>query len=224
MTKNSAPTILITEDSALTRLNMKTLLLANSYHVDEAEDGNEAFAQIEISLPDIVLMDIGLPGVDGIQTTQTIKTKWPDLKILMLTSHEADAEVIEAFQAGANSYCIKGTDPEILLTAIQQTLEGHSWIDPRIAQAVLRHMGSQKPSEQSGSSNKDKSASERYWLTERETEILTLMTEGLNTTQLSETLCISNNTLKTHLKKIFAKLGVEDRTAAALKALKEKLV
>jgi DNA-binding NarL/FixJ family response regulator len=224
------PTVLITEDSTLTRLNLKTMLSAQGYAVTEAVDGIEAKQQVASAMPDVVLMDIGLPGIDGIQTTRQLRAQWPSLKVVMLTSHEADAEVVEAFQAGANSYCLKDTEPEHLLTAITQTLEGHSWIDPRVAQAVLRHLGSATPTAQTAplpasvAAGKAKHASDTYWLTERELEILHLMTEGLNTAQLAERLCISNNTLKTHLKNIFAKLGVEDRTAAALKAIKEHLV
>jgi DNA-binding NarL/FixJ family response regulator len=135
----------------------------------------------------------------------------------MLTSHEEEEDVLDAFSSGANSYCLKETPPEMLMHVIKSTAHGACWIDPKIARIVMSQLqpNNHKPSaEPSGLS----------LLTEREIDVLKLVTQGLNNAEISDKLCISMNTVKTHLKNIFQKLEVEDRTAAALKALKERII
>jgi DNA-binding NarL/FixJ family response regulator len=230
--------VLLVEDVLISRLSLKTTLrmanLAASNSpsepwllMGEAEDGLAAIAMVERLRPQLVLMDIGLPKLDGIQATRRIRQQFSDVQVMMLTSHEEEAEVLEAFQAGATSYCLKDAAPEAFLQALSATALGDSWIDPRIARIVLQHAltmpgeGSKAARTASGGSP---SLLAEQALTEREVEVLRLITEGLNNTEMAERLCISMNTVKTHLKNIFMKLEVADRTAAALKALKEHLV
>jgi NarL family two-component system response regulator LiaR len=204
--------IFIVEDIELTRLALKTVLTHSNFRlVGEATDGITALRLLTERQPQVVLMDIGLPGMDGIQVTRQLKATEVDSRILMLTSHEDATEILEAFWAGADSYCLKDASPETLINAIEATAGGHSWIDPRIAKVILGALPA-------------KPAHTQFDLSERELEVLKLMTEGLSNAEMSDKLCISPNTVKTHIKNIFQKLGVDDRTAAALKALKARII
>lgn len=215
--------ILIVDDSRLTRVSLKTSILQLAAEtmtvIGEAEEGRTAVELAEQLNPDIILMDIGMPMMDGITATQTIRKRRPEARIIMLTSHEEEKDVLDAFQSGATSYCLKDTTPEILVQAIRMTASGACWIDPRIARIVVSRLQPSTPA-----SGPQEEPSTFSLLTEREVEVLKLLAEGQNNTQISETLCISMNTVKTHLKNIFQKLEVEDRTAAALKALKERII
>jgi NarL family two-component system response regulator LiaR len=246
--------LMIVDDSKLTRLSLKTTLNKINTEVTligEAEDGQQAVEMAQIKQPDIILMDIGMPLLDGVQATKQIRQLLPDVKIIMLTSREDNSDVLDAFQCGATSYCLKETDPDTLIRAIRITLGGACWIDPKIAHVLIAQARPQAnpmtptvptaipvtytsprqpetpvaqhraftPS--TSSTNENPIA---YNLSEREIEVLRLITEGLNNTEITERLSISMNTLKTHIKNTFLKLGVEDRTAAALKALREHLV
>ncbi len=220
--------VLIVDDSRLTRVNIKTTLSQGAPAVrcvGEAEDGQEALQLAGTLAPDVVLMDIGMPILDGIRATQQLRERFPRMKVIMLTSHENELDILEAFRAGAASYCLKETSPDTLMNAIEMTAKGGAWIDPKIAKVVLTHLQQPTIDELSGENSGKKPQGEAVrLLTERETEVLTLITEGLNNMDIAERLCISMNTVKTHLKNIFQKLEVEDRTAAALKALKDRIV
>jgi DNA-binding NarL/FixJ family response regulator len=175
-------------------------------------------------------MDIGMPVMDGVRSTQAIKRQYPEVKVVMLTSHEDEHDVLDAFNCGANSYCLKETSPEMLVHVVLSTAHGACWIDPKIARIVMSQL---QPSdrglaqEENGDEQDQPSQMDSVGpilLTEREIDVLRLVTKGLNNAEISEKLCISLNTVKTHLKNIFQKLEVEDRTSAALKALRERLV
>jgi DNA-binding NarL/FixJ family response regulator len=137
-------------------------------------------------------------------------------KIIMLTSHDSEQNVLDALSAGANSYCMKDVEPEVLLTVIKSTHSGASWLDPRIAQIVL-----DKFVDKLGKFLKSDNMTD---LTEREIDVLSLISKGYSNQSISNELCISLNTVKTHIKNIFQKLEVEDRTQAAMKAMKEDLI
>lgn len=224
--------VLIVDDSRLTRVNLRTSLFQVKDEllvIGEAEDGKEALLMVEQLRPDVVLMDIGMPIMDGIRATQMILKQFPASKVVMLTSHDSEPDVLEAFRSGAASYCLKETSPETLIQVIKTTAQGSCWIDPKIAKVVLSSLqptalsGGIGPGSQSRGAEMS-GAGLLIPLTEREVEVLTLITEGLNNTDIAERLSISLNTVKTHLKNIFQKLGVEDRTAAALKALKDRII
>lgn len=209
--------MLVVDDSKLTRLSLKTTLNqggADLCWVGEAEDGREALQQVQALQPDVVLMDIGMPVLDGIAATQQLRQSHPELKIIMLTSHEEERAILDAFKSGATSYCLKETSPAMLGQVIRMTNNGACWIDPKIAGVFIRQV---QPVTVAASTMQNP-------LTERELDVLRLLSEGKNNQEISEGLCISMNTVKTHLKNIFMKLEVEDRTAAALKALRERLV
>lgn len=215
---------MVVDDSRLTRISIKTTLKAAQNEVElvgEAEEGTQAIDMVGKLQPHVVLMDIGMPIMDGVRATQLIKKQFPDVKVVMLTSHEDEEDVLDAFNSGANSYCLKETPPDMLVHVILSTAHGACWIDPKIARIVMSQLQGERNGAKSEASEE---TSVLALLTDREIDVLKLVTQGLNNAEISERLCISMNTVKTHLKNIFQKLEVEDRTAAALKALKERII
>jgi DNA-binding NarL/FixJ family response regulator len=216
--------VMVVDDSRLTRLSVKTMLKSAHNEIElvgEAEEGHQAIEMVGKLMPDVVLMDIGMPIMDGVRATQAIKKQYPSVKVVMLTSHEEEDDVLDAFSSGANSYCLKETPPEMLVHVVLSTAHGACWIDPKIARIVMSQL---QPSDRNSKIEAGEESIGIALLTEREVDVLKLVTKGLNNAEISEKLCISMNTVKTHLKNIFQKLEVEDRTAAALKALKERIV
>ncbi len=218
--------ILVVDDQRLTRMSLKATIETNKEElllVGEAEEGREAIELTAKLKPDIILMDIGMPILDGVRATQEIRKKHPDIKIIMLTTHESEADILDSFRSGANSYCLKDTSPEALIQALISTANGACWIDPKIARVVI----SNSITPIANDSNPTAEAPEPSTfslLTPREIDVLKLIAEGKNNTEITETLCLSKNTIKTHIKNIFQKLEVEDRTAAALKAIRERII
>lgn len=220
--------ILLVDDSRLMRVSLKTTLsqAADIEIVGEAEEGRQGVELAGQLKPDVILMDIGMPIMDGIKATQLIRDKQLAARVIMLTSHESDQDVLDAFQSGATSYCLKDTEPEALLQIIRSTAAGACWIDPKIARVLVSQVSQQVATAAMpvSQSQEDGLPSTLSLLSDREIDVLKLITEGLNNTEIAERLSISMNTVKTHVKNIFLKLEVEDRTAAALKALKERIV
>ncbi|MEB3286847.1 MAG: response regulator transcription factor [Vampirovibrionales bacterium] len=217
--------VLIVDDSKLMRVSLKTAIeqTQDMACVGEAADGREGVYLTGQLKPDIVLMDIGMPILNGIAATREIRKQFPQSKVVMLTSHEGDSDVLDAFQSGATSYCLKDTPPEQLMQIIRTTAGGACWIDPKVARVLVTQVS--RPLPDSSLTQAEALQTDLLIpLSEREVEVLRLITEGKNNAEIAELLSISNNTVKTHVKNIFQKLGVEDRTAAALKALKERLV
>jgi DNA-binding NarL/FixJ family response regulator len=159
-----------------------------------------------------------MPIMDGIQATKQINTLGISTKIIMLTSHDNEQDVFDAFTAGANSYCMKDIEPDMLSTVIKSTFNGASWLDPRIAKIVLQNFG--KKSSPEGSHKNQ----EEMVLTDREIDVLHLIAKGYSNSEISKELCISMNTVKTHIRNVFHKLEVEDRTQAAMKAMKKDII
>jgi two-component system, NarL family, response regulator LiaR len=229
-TQESPTTVLIVDDSKLTRVSLKSMLRKSVMPLQlygEAEDGQQALELLatETLPPQVILMDIGMPILDGIKTTEIVRQRYPNVNIIMLTSHESDEDILAAFRSGATSYCLKDTAPEKLQEVILGSANGSRWIDPRIARVVLNLL--EPTSTQSRTTSQQDLKGNTLGavpLTERELDVLKLLSEGRNNAEISAMLFISMNTVKTHLKNIFQKLEVEDRTAAALKALKKQLV
>ena len=211
--------ILIVDDSKLTRVGLRTTfkLLEGMEVIGEAENGQQGVEMAITNHPDVILMDIGMPILDGIQASKLINKENLNSKIIMLTSHDNEQDVFDAFSAGAHSYCMKDIEPEMLATVIRSTYNGASWLDPRIAKIVLQNFN--KPAEST-----EKQSSDEVVLTEREIDVLHLIARGYSNSEISNELCISMNTVKTHIRNIFHKLEVEDRTQAAMKALKKEII
>lgn len=220
--------VMVVDDSKLTRISLKTMLAEASglEWVGEAEEGQQAVSKVLPLKPDVILMDIGMPILNGIEATRQIRQTDPQTKIIMLTSHESDEDVLDAFQSGATSYCLKDTPPEQLVTIIKTTAGGACWVDPKIARVLVSQVN---PRPADAKANHSPTAHGKPGiplvpLSERELEVLRLMSDGKNNSEIAGDLSISANTVKTHIKNIFQKLEVEDRTAAVIKALKDRLV
>jgi len=217
---NNKLKILLVEDHALTRFGLKTALESVDFvdSVIESEDGESSVALVQEHQPDLVLMDLGLSGINGIQATKLIKEIDKNLKIIILTSHNAEDEILEALKVGANAYCLKDISPKRLLQVIETVAEGAAWLDPSIAELVLGRINS------SGSKNLNTDLVEEINLTERESQVLKLIVDGLSNAEIAEQICVSIYTVKAHVCNILQKLSVEDRTKAAIKALKYNIV
>lgn len=213
--------VLIVDDQDIARLGLRVTIseFPDVIIVGEAEDGYSAIRQFPSLNPDVILMDIGLPGIDGIETTRRIKSEHKDVRVLMLTSRDHENEVTAAFSAGADGYCLKETAAEQIAAAIRAVHEGIVWMDPLIAKRALTVCA--KPA---GKAAKVSDKSARATLTKREFEILNLVVQGLSNKQIAEKLVITVDTVKNHMRYVLAKLAVSDRTQAAVKALKDGLL
>lgn len=213
--------ILIVEDHELTRFGLKTTFegvdyVEAIYEAESAEKALEIFDSVPI---DVIIMDLGLPGMNGIEATQKIRSRKKDVKVIMLTSHNDEKEVISSLKAGANAYCSKEINPQRLITVVQSVADGAAWFDPSIAHIVLKASCQAQVQEDNSAEN-----AKKYDLTARESQILKLMTEGYSNMEIAQILVISINTTKAHVANILQKLEVDDRLQAALKALKNKIV
>lgn len=206
--------ILIVEDDPLMQLGLEQVLGDYPQYelIGQVEDG---YLGVETALrlqPDLIIMDIGLPRLDGILATQQIKEQLPTVKVVMLTSHTLQTEVLASLSAGADSYCVKGASVERLIVAINSASEGGTYLDPQIAKLVLNNL--QKPINNPLINH----------LSERELEVLRLIVEGKSNNEIAQDLYLSTNTIKTHVRGIMNKLAVDDRVQAAVVALRSGLV
>lgn len=211
--------VLIVDDHSLTRVGLK-YTFQNHPKIEvigEAESGEEAIQKSLELKPDVILMDLGMRNINGIEATKEIRKQEESPLIIILTSHDDEEEVLGAFAAGADAYCMKDIPPEKLAIAIETVCDGVVWLDPAIADIVLAQVPNNLV-------KKSKDPIKDLNLTPKELEILKLLTEGYSYADIAFKSSLSMHTVKTHMYNIFNKLGVSDRTNAALKAMKEKLV
>lgn len=206
--------VLIVEDDPMMQLGLEQTLgeYAQITIVGQTADGYSAVEMAQKLKPDVIVMDIGLPRQDGIAATQQIKAIMPEVRVVMLTSHITETEVIAALSSGADAYCIKGTNVDRLIAAIAAAQEGAIYLDPQIARRVIEHL---KP---------PSSVTLVGQLSQREMEVLKLMVEGYSNPEIATALYLSPNTVKTHVRGIMNKLAVDDRVQAAVVALRAGLV
>ena len=218
--------VLLVEDHELYRMGLSMLLskAADINLLAEAADGIEGIKKARELSPDVILMDIGLPNIDGIEATQRIKDFYPEVKVLIFTSRDGENDVFEAFKAGADGYIMKGATPEQTISAIKSVYEGVGWIDPSIAKMVFSNI--QKPSDKVASETDTLRAdrTNSYGLTDRELDVLELMVEGLTNPQIADRLVVAKSTAKAHVHSILQKLCATSRTQATSMAIKEGLV
>ena len=242
--------VVLIEDHDLSRIGLCAAL--KQYDdvevIDNAANGKDGLQKVKTHQPDVALVDIGLPDIDGIEVTQKLKqyqSENPDFstKILMLTMHDSEDSVMAAFAAGADSYSLKDVSMDSLVEAIRNTYEGNAWIDPAIARIVLKQAQSNKEVPASagsvatvkGSTEDDTQAItavaeeyqqliKTYPLTDRELEVLELIVAGCSNADISKKLYITVGTVKTHVCHILNKLCADDRTQAAVRALRAGLV
>ncbi len=219
--------VLLVEDHTMVRLGL-SLVFENCSDIELIGEADNGKTGVDLALklkPDVVLMDIGLPELDGIQATALIKKTIPDMKILVFTSRESEDDVFDSLSAGADGYIMKGANEEQLITAIKAVAEGTAWLDPAIARLVLSSVKKNSAPDYSAvQKNNSGSVKNTYGLTERELEVLALIVEGLDNAQIAKKLVITLSTAKAHVHSILQKLYVKNRTQATIQAVKEGLV
>jgi DNA-binding NarL/FixJ family response regulator len=225
--KPSEISLVIADDDEITRIGLRHALEAMSRFtsIKEVENGETLMAFLEKAPVDLVLLDIGMPGMDGITATRLIKERFPQVKVLILSYHDTSEKVSQALSAGADAYCVKNINVDKLRLAIDSVLEGAVWLDPLIARKVAAVMPHSRHQDASGNPVMVSSRmSKKLELTEREAEVLRLITQGKSNKEIGLALEISPYTVKTHIRNLTQKLGVEDRTQAAVKALQDGLI
>ena len=195
--------VAIADDHAVVRHGLAQLLstFVDVEFVGEAEDGEGAVALCVRERPDVVLMDLEMPGVDGIEATRRIKAEQPDIAVVVLTSFSDRERILQAIDAGAAGYLLKDVEPAELERAIESAARGDAPLDPRAARAILRDRRAAAPAAE---------------LSDRERQVLVLVAEGLPNKLIARRLDISEKTVKAHLTSVFKQIGVTDRTQAAL--------
>jgi NarL family two-component system response regulator LiaR len=209
---NTPPiTVVLVEDHALTRTGLRTALEASGdvRVVAEASDGISAEDVIARERPAVAIVDIGLPGRDGVALTRAIKLEVPQTHVVILTMHELDDEVLAALSAGADAYCVKSSDASTVIDAVRIVAGGGAYFDPRIAHVVLRRLGAPSPAPSADSP-----------LTPRELDVLRLIADGIGNQEIGERLHIGLGTVKGHIRDILEKLSAADRTQAAVNAMR----
>lgn len=215
--------VLMVEDHKLLRVGLKSLFKDNTdiKVIAEAENGKDAVDKAKINKPDIILMDIGLPDISGIEATKRILAYNPEQKIVMLTSHINEKEVMDSLSAGAYAYVIKDINTEFLMMVIKSVYDGAIWLDSQIVPLIRHKSSCFIPQKQTSRAT---FRAQHANLTEREYEVLKLVVDGQSNAEIANTLTISEHTAKAHVCNIIQKLVVDDRTQAAVKAIKEGLV
>ncbi len=208
--------VVICDDQTIVRdgLSMLLKLEKDIEVVGAAGDGDAAVSMVDKKKPDLVLMDLKMPIMNGVEATRRIKTDHPEVKVLVLTTYDDDEWVFDAIRAGASGYLLKDTPRDDLIKAIRGTVAGKSYVDPSVAGKMLGQLSSRQTQPASVITQK---------LTERETEILSLIGKGLSNGEIAGRLFLSEGTVRNHVSSILAKLGVSDRTQAAVIAIQHGL-
>jgi DNA-binding NarL/FixJ family response regulator len=208
-------TVVLVEDHALTRTGLRTALEATGEIsvVAEASDGVSAQAIILSERPAVAVVDIGLPGRDGVALTRILKSEGTQTRVVIFTMNEDPNEVLAALSAGADAYCVKSSDPSTVIDAVRIVAGGGAYFDGRIAHVVLQHFGPPLPSGESSSTVNSP-------LSPRELEVLRLIADGVRNQEIGERLHIALGTVKGHIHDILDKMAASDRTEAAVKALR----
>ena len=207
--------VMIVDDHHLVREGLKAVLdNGNDIKVvGEAATAEDALKTLEQSDPDVVLMDISMPGMGGIKATKLIRDRYPDVKVVILTMLDQEGYVYEAVKAGATGYMLKSTSSDELLRAIKTVYDGKALLHPDATAQLLKEFA-----------NLAENRGQDYGLSNREMEVLQLLSEGTTNKEIAKSLYISEQTVKTHLAHIFGKLGTSDRTETVAKALRNGLV
>ncbi len=215
--------VVIIEDFKLTRVGLRCALNSNEdiEVIGESENASDGLSIIEKQTPDVVLMDLGLPDMNGIEATIKVKELNPDVKVIALTSHDREEEVVAALSSGATAYCLKDIDPHKLADVVRDVATGVCWLDPEIAQMALNAFPKVDNVGLLPSRANDEN---RVPLTEREFEVLKHLVSGKSNTEIAKELIVSVHTAKAHVCSILQKMCVNDRVQAAVKAVKEGLV
>jgi DNA-binding NarL/FixJ family response regulator len=209
--------VLIVDDDDLMRAGLKSVLASDDsvQVVGEAGDGREAVSSTRSSKPDVVLMDVRMPDLDGIAATRELLEAAPDVRVVILTTFEEDDYIFGALNAGASGFLLKRTRPEELIAAIHTVADGDSLLSPSVTRRVIDRMARQ-PAPRASSARLQA-------LTPREREVLELVARGLSNNEIAEAFVIEESTVKTHVKRILGKLGLRDRVQAVIFAYESGL-
>ena len=207
--------ILIADDHPVVREGLSTMLSRERdiQVVGEAENGTEAIKKTRELQPDIILMDLRMPEVDGVEAMRQIKVNNPDMKFIVLTTYDNDEYIFKGIEAGARAYLLKDAPREELFEAIRAVYRGESLIQPAVAGKVLDRLA-----------ELSRQVRAPEVLSEREVEVLMLIAKGTGNKLIATSLCIGESTVKTHIQSIFQKLGVSDRTEAVTEAIKKGII
>ncbi len=228
--------VVLIEDHDLSRIGLSAALkqFEDLEVIGEAADGHQGLQILQVSKPDVAIVDIGLPDIDGIELTQRLRQsdELAATRVLILTMHKSEDSVLAAFAAGADSYSLKDVSLDNLVQAIRLTAEGSAWIDPTIARVVLQQarqieVAAQEQPETIEIKSMEPDEQDLLQicsLTERELDVLELIVAGCSNATIAEQLHITVGTVKTHVRSILSKLCAEDRTQAAVRALRSGLV
>ncbi len=213
--------LLITDDHRVVREGLGAILKtkADIDLVGEATHGLEAIQMAADLKPDVILMDISMPKMNGIRATQLIKEKSPEIGIIALTMHDDDTTIFELIRAGVDGYLLKDADSDTIVKAIMTVHRGESIIDPQITKKILSELRQQRPKRRSENPQEN-----RYHLSDREIEVLKKVAGGKSNKEIANELDLSEKTIKNHLHNIFSKMKVDDRTKAALKGIQEGII
>ncbi|HTV91201.1 MAG TPA: response regulator transcription factor [Verrucomicrobiae bacterium] len=210
---NNVIRVALVEDHALTREGMKTALQTAFDVVGEAADGISGHEMIARERPDVAVIDLGLPGIDGIALTQRIRADGLGTHVVIVTMIDVEDEVLAALAAGADAYCLKSSPASTLIDAVRIASEGGAYFDPQIAHVVLSRFSSRTPTQSPSSP-----------LTPRESDVLRLIADGKANTEIATTLNMGLGTVKGHIRDILEKLSAADRTQAAVVALRKGFI
>lgn len=218
---------LLVEDHELTRLGL-SMILSKEPDIELVGEADNGITGVELAKrlnPDVIVMDIGLPKIDGIEATKRIKEYNPDCKILIFTSKDSEDDIFDAFKSGADGYVMKDASSEQFCTAIKSVNQGVAWLDPAIAKLVLTNLQSPKNKQnyEDVEGINYQAGKELYGLTEREMQVLALIVEGMSNSQIADSLTITTYTAKAHVHSVLQKLSAGTRTKATQKAITEGL-
>ena len=201
--------ILLVDDERLVRTGLRMILdgEVDLEVVGEAADGAEALALVDAFEPDVVLMDLRMPRMDGVTATERLATTHPAVRVLVLTTYDTESDILRALEAGARGYLLKDAPPEELFAGIRATARGETVLAPSVAATLVR-----------------RATPGAITITEREVEVLELLARGLGNKELARELFVSEATVKSHLSHIYAKLGVDTRAGAVAAAIERRII
>lgn len=222
--RNTQIKVMVVEDYKLVRVGILSVLRKDEdlKVVGECESAEDALSLIKRERPDVVLMDLGLPGMNGIEATRKIKEFDSSIKVIILTSHDNEEEVIASLGSGANAYCLKDIPSSIFMNVIKSVHEGAAWLDPHIAQVALKLFSEEQKAAATLFTPTNSGAGSN--LTPREMKVLSLLVQGKSNSEIAHEIDVSVHTVKVHVSNILEKLAVYDRVQAAVKAVKEGIV